>query len=115
MFIVNNLLSVSIVFMELKHVFIQNLKKIRNAKGLSQMKLAEFCNVAPNYIAQIESYRRFPSFKLIERMGEVLEVEPYRFFIGDNGEAFEELDQAVDLMAKLPDEIRLSIINRISG
>jgi hypothetical protein len=68
----------------------------------------------PNYIAQIESCRRFPSLKLIERMGEVPEVEPYRFFIGDNGEAFGGLDQMVELMAKLPDEIRLSIINRIS-
>jgi len=101
--------------MGLKQVFIQNLKKFRNKKGLSQMKVAELCNTAPSYIGEIEIGRRFPSLKLIEKIGQVLEVEPYRFFIDEAGENLDELDETINLLAKLPEEQRLKIINRISA
>jgi transcriptional regulator with XRE-family HTH domain len=101
--------------MDLKQVFIQNLRKFRNIKGLSQMKLAEFCDTTTNYIGEIEIGRRFPSLKLIEKIGAVLEVEPYRFFIDETGEIRGDLDETVNLLAKLPDGLRLSIINRISA
>jgi transcriptional regulator with XRE-family HTH domain len=48
------------------------------------MKLAEMCGTATNYIGEIEIGRRFPSIKLIEKIGQVLEIEPYRFFIDDS-------------------------------
>jgi len=35
--------------MTLKQVFIKNLKEFRKKEGLSQMKLAEYCNTAPSY------------------------------------------------------------------
>jgi transcriptional regulator with XRE-family HTH domain len=100
--------------MGLKQVFIINLKKYRNSKGFSQMKLAELCDTSPNYIAEIEIGRRFPSLKLIEKMGQMLNVEPYRFFIDDNKEHDSELDEIVSLISKLPDHQRLNIINRIT-
>jgi transcriptional regulator with XRE-family HTH domain len=100
--------------MGLKLIFIQNLRKIRNSRGFSQMKLAELCNTAPNYIAEIEIGRRFPSLKLIEKIGDALNVEPYRFFIEEAGDNLTELDEIINLLAKLPDQQRLSIINRIS-
>jgi transcriptional regulator with XRE-family HTH domain len=101
--------------MDLKHVFIRNLRKLRNGNGLSQMKLAELCNTAPSYIGEIEIGRRFPSLKLIEKIGEILNVEPYRFFINETGENLTELDEMINLMAKLPEPQRLTIINRISS
>ncbi len=50
--------------MTLKQFFIQNLKEFRKKEGLSQMKLAEYCNTAPSYIGQIETGLRFSSFIL---------------------------------------------------
>ncbi|GHV87034.1 hypothetical protein AGMMS50255_3300 [Spirochaetia bacterium] len=79
------------------------------------MKLAELCDVAPSYIGQIEIGRRFPSLPLIEKIGLALEVEPYRFFIEESGKNNTELDEAINLLAKLPDQVRLHAINRISG
>jgi len=79
------------------------------------MKLAELCNTAPSYIGEIEIGRRFPSLKLIEKISEILNVEPYRFFINETGDNLTELDEMINLMAKLPDQQRLNIINRISG
>ena len=101
--------------MGLKQIFILNLRKFRNNKGLSQMKLAELCDTAPSYIGEIEIGRRFPSFKLIEKIARVLNVEPYRFFIDEKGAHVNELDEAINLIAKLPEQDRLSIIHRISA
>ncbi|GHV74679.1 hypothetical protein AGMMS49940_19810 [Spirochaetia bacterium] len=100
--------------MDLKQLFIYNLRKFRAIRGFSQMKLAELCDTAPNYIGQIEIGRRFPSLPLIEKIGRALEVEPYRFFIEETSKNNTELDEAINLLAKLPDQVRLQAINRIS-
>ena len=92
----------------------KNLKKFRKQQELSQMKLAELCGTAPNYIAEIETGRRFPSIKLIEKAGRVLGVEPWRFFIDETAENQEKLDETINLLNKLPDQQRLKIIHRIS-
>ena len=107
-------LAISIYIMGLKQVFILNLRRIRNSKGLSQLKFAEFCDTSPNYIAEIEIGRRFPSLKLIEKMGNVLNIEPYRFFIDENEEHKNEIEKMINLVSKLPDEQRIKIINRIT-
>jgi len=78
------------------------------------MKLAEMCDTTNNYIGEIEIGRRFPSLKLIEKIGQVLDVEPYRFFINETGENNSELDEMVNLIAKLSEQQRLNIIHRIS-
>ena len=66
--------------MTLKQVFIRNLKEFRKKEGLSQMKLAEYCDTAPSYIGDIEIGRRFPSIEMIEKIAGVLKIEPYHFF-----------------------------------
>jgi len=66
--------------MTLKQVFIRNLREYRKKEGLSQMKLAEYCNTAPSYIGDIEIGRRFPSIEMIEKIAGVLKIEPYHFF-----------------------------------
>ena len=66
--------------MALKQIFIRNLKEFRKKEGLSQMKLAEYCDTAPSYIGDIEIGRRFPSIDMIEKIAGVLKIEPYHFF-----------------------------------
>jgi len=56
------------------------LKEYRKKEGLSQMKLAEYCDTAPSYIGDIEIGRRFPSIDMIEKIAGVLKIEPYHFF-----------------------------------
>jgi len=79
------------------------------------MKIAELCDTSPNYIAEIEIGRRFPSLKLIEKIGKELNIEPYRFFIDDIKEYQSEMEEIISLISKLPDQQRLSVINRISS
>jgi len=79
------------------------------------MKMAELCETTTNYIGEIEIGRRFPSLKLIEKIGKVLNIEPYRFFIDETAENMSELEQTINLLAKLPEQQRLDVINRISA
>jgi transcriptional regulator with XRE-family HTH domain len=62
------------------------MKNLRNILGLSQAKLAERINTASNYIALIETGKRFPTPQMIERIAAALEVDtPELFSINSNG------------------------------
>jgi len=67
--------------MNLKQIFIRNLKEFRKKEGLSQMKLAEYCNTSSSYIGEIEIGRKFPSTEMIEKIAETLKIEPYHLFV----------------------------------
>jgi transcriptional regulator with XRE-family HTH domain len=101
--------------MNLKAIFVRNLKKFRNIEGISQMKLAELCDTSLSYIGQIETGKRFPSIKLIEKMAAVFQVEPYRFFMDDSGNAFGVLDETTSFIIRLPKRIRAELIARLNA
>jgi len=66
--------------MTLRQIFIRNLKEFRKKEGISQMKLAEYCNTSLGYIGEIEIGRKFPSTEMIEKIASTLRIEPYLFF-----------------------------------
>jgi transcriptional regulator with XRE-family HTH domain len=66
--------------MDMNRLFILNLKKWRKITGLSQGKLAEKCDTAHSYIRQIECGNRSPSFALIGKIADALQIEPYQLF-----------------------------------
>ena len=70
--------------MNLREIFIFNLKKYRKEKNFSQMKLAEKCNTSTSYIGEIEIGRKFPSIEMIESICQALEVKPYQLFLEEN-------------------------------
>ena len=67
--------------MYLDRLVIDNIKRIRKEKGISQEKLAEACNTATSYIGLMEIYRNVPKLSTIERIAEALDVDPLLFFI----------------------------------
>ncbi|MFP3041441.1 helix-turn-helix domain-containing protein [Treponema primitia] len=66
--------------MDLERLVIDNIKRIRKEKGISQEKLAEACNTATSYIGLMEIYRNVPKLSTIARIAEALDVEPLVFF-----------------------------------
>jgi transcriptional regulator with XRE-family HTH domain len=66
--------------MELKEVFVQNLREYRKESGISQAILAEKCETSTSYIGQIEIGNRFPSLEMIEKMAAALQIKPYLLF-----------------------------------
>ena len=95
--------------MDLDQLFIQNLKKWRKITGISQKKLAEKCDAAHSYIRQIECGNRCPSFALIGKIANALQIEPYQLFY----------DEAAKLShvarAKRLEAIQANLLNTISG
>jgi transcriptional regulator with XRE-family HTH domain len=65
---------------DLRKVLALNMKLYRNQQGLSQEKLAELVDSATNYIALIETGRRFPSLKMLEKLALGLNVDTLQLF-----------------------------------
>jgi transcriptional regulator with XRE-family HTH domain len=57
------------------------MKEFRKKEGISQMKLAEYCNTSPTYIGEIKKKKKFPSMDMIEKIAAILRIKPYHFFI----------------------------------
>ena len=66
--------------MYLERLVIDNIKRIRKEKGISQEKLAEACNTATSYIGLMEIYKNVPKLSTIERIAKALDVDPLAFF-----------------------------------
>ncbi|MDR2596460.1 MAG: helix-turn-helix transcriptional regulator [Treponema sp.] len=66
---------------DIKEILAANIKENRRKKGLTQEKLAEMANISLNYLAILELARKFPSGEMLERLAEVLEIEPHEFFL----------------------------------
>lgn len=82
--------------MTIQELFILNLKGYRKLQNISQMQLAELCGSSTGYIGEIESGKRFPSVKMIERMASALHIESYFLFKNEpinpqKGEQFKKL------------------------
>lgn len=75
--------------MNLQTIFISNMKRFRKQKHITQEKLAEMCETDTCYIGQIETFRRFPSIQLIEKISNALEVEPWVLFKNNEDKEYE--------------------------
>lgn len=67
--------------MDIVKVFGNNLKKFRNAKGLSQEELAEKSGLHRTYISAIECFRRSIALENVQRIADALEIETYKLFL----------------------------------
>lgn len=63
--------------------FINNLKFYRKEKGISQEKLAELCEVSTSTISCVESFHQNPSFELLLKIAEALNIHPADLFLRD--------------------------------
>ncbi|MFC2329966.1 MAG: helix-turn-helix domain-containing protein [Treponema sp.] len=70
--------------MDLRAVFINNLKRSRKENKLSQMALAEKCGTSASYIGEIEIGKKFPSVEMVQKFAEALDIKPYKLFMEEN-------------------------------
>ena len=76
--------------MSLERTVIDNIKRIRKEKGITQEQLAEACNTATSYIGLMEIYKNIPNLSTIERIATALGVEPQVLFQKDSLDADKE-------------------------
>lgn len=56
------------------------LKKAREARGLSQARVAELAQVETSYVGLVERRKRIPSLPVLLRLAEAVGVAPAEFF-----------------------------------
>lgn len=66
--------------MTLETIVIENIKRIRKEKKISQEMLAEACETSTSYIGLMETYRNIPKLSTIERIAEALNVPAIELF-----------------------------------
>lgn len=66
--------------MDLEKTVIDNIKRIRKEKHITQEQLAEACNTATSYIGLMETYKNVPKLSTIEKIAAALNVEPEILF-----------------------------------
>ncbi len=64
-------------------ILANRIRTIRNSKGWTQLRLAGEVNVHPTYISRIESCKKLPTFYMISRIAEALEVDTYELLLND--------------------------------
>jgi transcriptional regulator with XRE-family HTH domain len=61
--------------MHIREVFARNLRKARNAKGLSQEALAHEAEVDRTYISALERAKYNATIDMVDKLGTALEVD----------------------------------------
>ena len=72
--------------MDIVQIFGTNVKRYRQALGISQEAFAEKCGLHRTYISAIECYRRSISLENIQRIADALEIETYKLFVEEHND-----------------------------
>lgn len=61
---------------DLRQVFATNLRRLRQAKGISQEELAFTAGVNRTYVSRLEGGASYAGLEVIGKLAAVLEIEP---------------------------------------
>jgi len=64
----------------IREVLANNIKNHRRRHGFSQDKLAEFAGISSQYLATVETCRKFPTPEVLDRLAEALSLETHELF-----------------------------------
>jgi transcriptional regulator with XRE-family HTH domain len=66
--------------MRLRETVARNLRRLRQAKGLSQEELADRADINRNYVGMLEREQHAATIDMLEKLADVLESDPVEFF-----------------------------------
>jgi transcriptional regulator with XRE-family HTH domain len=72
---------------ELHALLSKNLKTLRAYRNLTQDGLAEAAGISKNYVAEIETGRKYPSARVYLKLSHALGVKPYQLLFESSGPA----------------------------
>lgn len=105
---------------KLEKTVIDNIRRIRMKKGISQFKLSIFCETSASYIGLMETYKNIPKLSTIERIAQALNVPPLELFkpadeTAENNEYTKEDAQKQKLREKVKNEILKTLGDNLDG
>lgn len=66
--------------MTLREIVARNLRRLRQAKSLSQEELADRADINRNYVGMLEREEHAATVDMLEKLAGVLDVDPMEFF-----------------------------------
>lgn len=66
--------------MKVREVVARNLRRLRNAHGLSQEELADRADVNRNYVGMLEREENAATIDMLEKLAGVMDIDPIEFF-----------------------------------
>lgn len=106
---------------QIKKILGDNIRRLRNSKGWTQVYLADVLELTPSFFALVESGQRGMSLEVIEALAEIFSVPVASLFIDHNSHN-ETNDRPLlrnaelqHLKQKLEDEIQKSINDSIDA
>jgi transcriptional regulator with XRE-family HTH domain len=101
----------------IREVLAANLKEYRRMRGFSQDKLAELANISSQYLATIETCRKFPTPEVMDLLAAALGIETHLLFEVSTTpeEALERLYQTVaaDIEHLVADTIEKTLFRKM--
>lgn len=97
-----------------KFLLAQNMKRLREARELSQMALAEKIGCSTTLIGNIETLKRFPSATNLDRIAKALEVPVFELFMQDSPAVKRAFDTH-EVRAKLEQRVLAAIGEAFEG
>ena len=94
-------------------LFAKRLKQIRKQRHLTLEKFAELVEISPNHISKLESARTFPSFQLISRIANALNIDMKELFNFDSDKDTEYIKNEFVQMIKYSDPKYLNTLYKI--
>lgn len=95
-------------------LFGMRIKDLRMARKLSQERLAKKADISSKYMSRIEMGQHFPSFDILTKLANVLNVDLKDFFeFTHEGKNAKELRRIISELLKDADEERLRLVVKI--
>lgn len=106
----------------LEKTVIDNIRSIRQEKGITQLRLSIFSGTSASYIGLMETYKNIPKLSTIERIADALDVPVLELFMEQkpesgkpNGKSEEVEDLKKVRKQKLREHLKQEFIARIEN
>jgi len=96
-----------------KKLFGVRIKNLREGKGWTQEYLAEKMDISPNYLSSIERGKENPTFDMLIKFSDALNVEMWELFDFGHEVSQSELREMMHRLAEEIDEEKLSLAVKI--
>ena len=99
----------------LEKTVIDNIRRIRQDKGISQTRLSIFSGTSASYIGLMETYKNIPKLSTIERIAEALDVPVLQLFSATEANESISEEKSLNKKQKIREHVKSEILNRLSN
>ena len=87
------------------------IRHFRQLTGMSQLKFSELIDCDPSTLAHYETGKNLISMTKLQKISEVLNVEPYQFFIKDTPEPDKKIIESINYLLSTANDVQLGLIH----